>query len=58
MVTITDISDRCFTLTEKYRLTSEHTKDLVGLALLVIQHCQDRIAVPEASVTVAPYEKP
>lgn len=54
MVTIIDISDRCFALTEKYHHSPEHTKDLMDLALLVIQHCQERIAPVPASA----YEQP
>jgi hypothetical protein len=55
MVTIEDISNKCFELSAKHGLGVEGTKDFMGLALLTIQHCQDRIKQPVAS---SPYEKP
>ena len=55
MVTTEDISNKCFALTQKYGLGVEHTKDLMGLALLTIQHCQERISLSSAG---SPYEQP
>ena len=55
MVTIEDISNRCFELSNKHGLGIEGTKDFMDLAILTIQHCQDRI---KPAITSSPYEQP
>ena len=57
MVTVEDISNRCFSLTLKYMHGPEHTKDLMELALLAIQHCQDKLT-PALQGESSPYVQP
>jgi hypothetical protein len=54
MVTIDDIINRCVSLETKYQLGPLGLRDLKDLALLTIQHCQDRISIPSSPLPEIP----
>jgi hypothetical protein len=61
MVTIDDIMVKCVQIQEKHGMSVHGLRDLKDLAMLTIQHCQDRISQPQTKgyhEADSPYVKP
>jgi hypothetical protein len=60
MVTIDDIMVKCVQIQEKHGMSVHGLRDLKDLAMLTIQHCQDRISQPaprRINGNITPYIK-
>jgi hypothetical protein len=58
MVSMTDISAKCYEVGEKYHLGPEGVKELFDIALMTVEHCMGQVQVAIDTTVCAPYEKP